>query len=345
MSRHPSRFLACVAVASIVGISAHASIEPAVRVTGAVGSCTVIMPGTETPVPVTDGKAYPYGSKIITGADSSIVISLAAGTSARLLPGSQLSLMGTMDSSKRGLQLDKGSVEVTLGDGIAEDESLETVVQPVGTISGRDCTFRVDTAVEDDLTIAFVRSLDGTPSISGPHYSIPSLPEGAKVGLMAPPDLEYIRIKNMRGDFPITVQNEKGEQQPVKTKEGHVVKAWRHAIQGSELLAITVHVTDANGVLAKSFTSTQPQQPVPGETIPEATVPPPAADQPTGGGTTKGTEPTPDDDGEGENGDDEDKDKDEERKRPDEETISRQSYSPSTVGTATVPAYTQVGQN
>ncbi len=339
MSGYPCRFLALATVVAQSSGVLLANKEPLAQLTDIAGSCSVAKPDGTTS-PAEEGVAYPYGSTITTDDDSSVVVVIASGTRAKLLPGSSLSLTGSMDSSTRGLQLHAGAVEVTLGKGIGEGETLLTSVLPAATVTGVDCTFRIDVTQEGDLTVAFVRTLEGGVTVTGPQYTVAALPKGSKLALITPPDLQFLRLKNMRGEYAITVKDRQGADKNLKTKEGHVVKIWREAVKGTDTIAVTVLVTDANGVLIDSIDSTQPQEAVPGLETPEPPAMPEITDEMVADAT-----PAPEPPAEAPAKEKGAAKESKTRKRPTESDIARGYFTPTTAGTTTVAPTTPIGLN
>jgi hypothetical protein len=340
MSRYKGCFLVIAATITFSTATLQAALEPLVRVTDLKGTCTVVKPDG-TSLTAEEGVAYPYGSVLRTGADSSMNLMIASETFARLLPSSDLSLKGSMDSLIKALQLNSGSIEVTLGDGVGPGETLVTSTLPAVSVTGAKCTFRVAATQEGNMTVAVITAVNGNMSVSGPQYDVTMLPKGAQLSIVTPPDMQFIRIKDLEGDYEVTVTDSEGAPKNIKMKEGTVLKIWREAIPDSDMIAVTVLVTDANGVLKEKITSTQ-QQSEGMAAAPDVSM--------ISANNNNGTEPSSESSSKPPKSEKQPKPerprpdkRDRNRPRPEEKMLNRENYPITTSGTTTVAPTTPIG--
>ena len=236
-------------------------LEPAFRIVQIEGECFIRRPGDAAFEPAVDGRAYPFGSRIRTGADATAVLSLAPQNTVRVLANTDLVIteVSTAREHKR-LLLDAGEVEVTLTEGFhagnnrLDVETVSSIVTPRGT------RFRVAVQIQEDLLVVIIRCLDGSLQIIGRvfPFQISELGENDWVSMITPADHSFLRMKNLRGEFEVRVPEGDNDIRDIVTATGVTLKIWQEEITDSDDIAVSIAITDSEGRLIETIVATIP---------------------------------------------------------------------------------------
>ena len=242
-----------VATLALSATLAQARFEPLVQVTGIAGEAFVTEPGAASPVPVMLDKAYPYGSTFKTADDSSVTIQFSDNNICSLLPNSTASFE---ENKKRGkvktVRISIGKVELQLSADLAKHNEQVLVLAPGVSITGIDCNFRVDAAADGEHRVVVIRAIRGSATVNGDYLAVRPLPEAGSMSFYSSSDMSYLRVVNIKGEFPVVVRDDSGEERFVDTIAGSVVKVWRRPVPESSQVMVAVMLTNAKGV-AVSF--------------------------------------------------------------------------------------------
>jgi hypothetical protein len=205
--------------------------EPALRAQELVGNVMVQRPGGSDFEPIEEGMTYAYGSRFRTGVDSSVTLVLSFRNTVRVMAGSDILFSeGRQDRALKIVRVESGEVEAKLessfrdGGNILQIEAGNTVTQLVGT----HC--RVGSRTEQDLRIVIVRVLSGIVRTLGENFDIKELKTDQWVSIMSPQDESFLNVKNLRGNFVVTIKDEDKSDLSLPTEEGSIVKIWQRVV-------------------------------------------------------------------------------------------------------------------
>ncbi|MBN2300941.1 MAG: hypothetical protein JXN60_00360 [Lentisphaerae bacterium] len=257
------RFAFCISLVVLMmclaGISASAAgFDPLFRILQIEGICTVQKPGETQEVNALEDYAYPYGTRVKTGRNSSAVIRLSQGNDCRILAKADLAITEDVKNPKiKVIKLDAGKVDITLdeefdksGDGL----NVETASAICGAIG---CKFSVDARMVQDLQVVVILCIKGKISIFGPHFKVPFITTDQGITVSSPRDRSFTRVKNVKGSYSIDVIGSDGEPKTIDIKMGSVIKIWRRKSEDGKLVIISTLVADETGALVEIITATE----------------------------------------------------------------------------------------
>jgi hypothetical protein len=240
-----------------IGTNAFAGFEPLFRVLKITGECSLKRPKELNFAPAEESKAYPYGTKLRTGMQSSLVVVFSEGNICRVLANADLTISeGPSNKKLKIIRLNEGEVEVELKETFHSDGNALNVETATAICGAIGCKFRVQSTTEDALRIILVRCIEGMIRIHGDNFSAAELDEGDWLSLLSPPDLSFLRLKTERGEFEITIKDEDGEDNNVPTEAGTVLKIWQREVPGTRQLVVVAELTGPDGKLISTFTFT-----------------------------------------------------------------------------------------
>lgn len=247
-------FLACV-----LGVAVEAvPFDPLFRVVQIEGTCSIQQPGAAELAAAVEGKAYPYGSRLRTGRNSSAIIRFSQGNDCRVLARADLQITkDTSDPKLKIIKLDTGKIEITLDDDFEQSGdglNVETASAICGAIG---CEFSVDARTVHDLKVVVVLIKDGTIRVFGPHFKIPIIGKDQGVTVSSPRDMSFTRIKNVKGTYDIEIIGSDGEPKTVETQAGTVIKIWRRKSDDGKLLIVSILIAGRGGELEQIHTHTE----------------------------------------------------------------------------------------
>ncbi len=254
--------VALIAAFSAIAASA-VTLDPVFRLTQIQGACQVRRPDDSAFSPAEDGRAYPYGTRIRTGADSTAVIVMAEENTCRILANANLVLTEAETRTHKRLLLDAGEVEIRLTEGFHTNgnkldvETATSIATPEGT------HFRVAVQFQEDLLVVIIRCLDGSLRVYGRVFGflIETLARDQWVSLISPSDHSFLRLKNLKGTYRVRIPEGDGLERVIETTEGVTLKIWQQEIPDSDMIAVSVAITDKDGRLLETVVATIPRGP------------------------------------------------------------------------------------
>jgi len=249
-------FILC-SVTAMVGSVAQAGFEPLFQVAEISGDCRLQRPTEDALSPAEQSKAYPFGTKIVTGKNSSLVVSFSEGNTCRILANADLSIDESLiDSKLKIVRLNNGEVEIELKEDFHKGGyalNVETATAVCGAIG---CKFRVASKAEEDLRVIIIRVIEGMIRVHGDNFSAATLTKDDWLSLLSPSDRSFLRLKTMKGEFDITIKDKDLQDKNIPTKEGTVLKIWQRTVPGTKQHVVTVVITAPDGQLKETFTVT-----------------------------------------------------------------------------------------
>ncbi len=255
-----SKWLSLIVVCSAVvalSATAFAEFEPLFQVIEITGDCSLQRPTEKSFSPAESSKAYPYGTKIITGKRSSLIISFSEGNICRILADANVSVDQDKQNEKlKIIRLNNGEVEVELKEDFHEDGDQLNVETATATCSAIGCKFRVASKAEEDLQVIIIRVIEGSIRVFGENFDAALLDESDWLSLLSPSDRSFLRLKTMKGEFDVTIKDEDAQDKAIPTVEGTVLKIWQRFVPETGQRVVTVVLTDADGTLVETYTVT-----------------------------------------------------------------------------------------
>ncbi len=244
-------------VVTAIGANAFASFEPLFQVIKVTGECSLKIPKGNDFVPAEESKAYPYGTKVRTGMRSSLVIVFSEGNVCRVLANADLTMSESTTNKKlKIIRLNEGEVEVELLEDFHSDGNALNVETATAICGAIGCKFRVASKTEEQLRIIIIRCIEGMIRVNGENFSAAELDEGDWLSLLTPPDLSFLRLKTMQGEFEITIKDENLGDRNLPTEEGTVLKIWQRRIPGTGQRVVVAELTGPDGKLIATVTAT-----------------------------------------------------------------------------------------
>jgi len=241
----------------IIGTSAFADFEPLFQIVQITGECSVQRPDDSGFVPAEESKAYPYGTRVKTGKRSSLVIVLSEGNMCRVLANADLEMdEGVTNRKLKIIRLQEGEVEVELLEDFHTNGNALNVETATAICGAIGCHFRVASKVEEELRIIIVRVIEGMIRMHGENFATTTLDQNDWMSLLSPPDRSFLRIKNMKGEYPLEINDEDLQKKVIPTVEGAVLKIWQRHVPGTLQRVVTAVLTGPDGQLIETVTVT-----------------------------------------------------------------------------------------
>ena len=240
------------------GTSAFAKFEQLFQVTEINGKCNLKRPKEKKFSPAVQNKAYPFGTKITTDSDSSLVISFSAGNTCRILPMSSATVdQSATDDKQKIVRLGNGEVELHLKENFHKGGYGLSVQTATAVFDAIGCEFRVASKLtEENLRVIIARVLDGSIKVYGDNFSASQLDKDDWVSLLSPADRSFLRLKTVKGKFDVTIKDENHEDKQIPTEEGTVLKIWQREVPGTGQHVVTIVLTSPKGELVETYTVT-----------------------------------------------------------------------------------------
>jgi hypothetical protein len=272
------------------GITSATPFDPLFLVSRVNGECMVATPDSGDFIPVTEGKAYPYGTKVKTGNDSTAIIKLSEGNECHLSANVSLGTGRDAKNEKHSIvKLEQGKIEVMLEQGFGDNNkfSVETASAVCEAIA---CRFTVEARRDNqlDLNIGLFTCGEGQIKVFGPNFEIPSLVKDASISVSGTSDKLFTRVKNLRATINIAYKDSDGQDKTVELKQNSTAKITRRVSEGN--LHVTTIITKPDGTMEEASThsedlstmETSEQTPMPTtEEVTTTTMPAGAAGEPT----------------------------------------------------------------
>jgi len=232
-------------------------LEPVLRARDVSGTVTVQRADHTSFEPIEEGFAYAYGSRFVAAAESSVTLEMAAGHTVRVLANTEIVFTeGSENPRIKTVRLIRGEVEASLGQKfhqgghVLQIEAANALTQAVGT------RYRVASRYEQDLQIVIIRVLAGVVRVLGENFEVAELQADQWLSLLSPPDESFLRLKNMRGAFDITVKDEEKENRRLPTEEGSVLKIWQRVVTETGERVVTAVFSDPDGQMVETVSVT-----------------------------------------------------------------------------------------
>ncbi len=223
-------------------------LEPVLRAHEVTGDVTVRRAGADRFEDIQEGRTYPYGSRFRAAAESSVRLAMSEESSVRVLANTEILFAeGSRDASVKTVHLSRGEVEARLGPNFMEGGNVLYVEAANIVSQARGSRYRVAARYDDDLHIVIVRVLEGVIRVLGENFEISELGEEQWVSILSPPDESFLRLKNMRGEYEITVIDEDHSPRIIATEEGSVVKIWQRLVVETGERVVTAVFSDPDG--------------------------------------------------------------------------------------------------
>ena len=238
--------------------TAHAErLEPVLRAWDVRGTVMVQRGGHGSFEEMKEGRTYPYGSRFRTSAESSVRLAMSEESSVRLLQNAEILFAeNRRDTSKKRVILRGGEIEANLGPNFPSGnnelyvEAANFFVKAVGS------TYRVALATEADLNILIIRVFAGLVRVMGANFEVAELQADQWVSLLAPSDESFTRLKNLRGEFEVTVIDADKQQRLLSTEEGTVLKIWQRIVPETGERVVQVVLTDPQERMVETISVT-----------------------------------------------------------------------------------------
>lgn len=252
-----------VAVSVFFLIASYSSVEagkfdPLFKVINVVGDCKVSSSEGGSFAAVVENKAYPYGSHIKTGRNSSIIIVLSEGNEVQVLGNADLVMNeDTQDKKLKIIKLNEGQIEVNLEHEFSENNGLnvETATAICAAIA---CKFSIDVRTQDDMKVCIFGTKEGKVKLIGKHFTIPELDADDWVTLYSSFDREFLRLKVMKGGLSIELKDSSGNAQVIPLKLNSTIKIWSRRADVGNNVVVTILITSPDGKVEHTFTYTEP---------------------------------------------------------------------------------------
>ena len=127
-----------------ISTTAFAGFEPLFRVIKVTGECSLKRPKEREFSPAPESKAYPYGTKVRTGMQSSLVVIFSEGNICRVLANTHLTMSeGAGNKKLKVVRLNEGEVEVELKEDFHSDGNALNVETSTAICGAIGCKFNV----------------------------------------------------------------------------------------------------------------------------------------------------------------------------------------------------------
>jgi len=258
MKKNACCFSAFVCALFLLGTAVFAApFDPLFKIVKVTGDCAVRAPDSEDFSPAEEGKAYPYGTKMRTGRNSSAIIAFSDGNQCRVLARASLAITEKEeDASFKLIKLEQGKISLTLQEDYHETNELnvETATAICGAI-GSD--YDVTVTIQDGLIVVYVTCSDGSIWASGADFRIPLMLVGDSLTITGSRDGTFVRLKVVDGEFRIHFRNADGEEETVDIKAGYVVKIWSTVSPDGTKIVVTILIISPNEEVIKTILTTK----------------------------------------------------------------------------------------
>lgn len=232
------------------------------------GDCRVMLPSSNEYVEAIKGKAYPFGTKVKCGQDSSAIILFTENDMVRMMADTDATIT-LSNGFSRVVGLEKGLVVTRIGANTTN--GLVTISTPMGICSSiaGNCKVKLDEIPATKTEPATRRVELCAEAVShmkfvSDHYIIPSIKNGFGAMVSSTLDGYYTTITDLLGDYtifvntgldpdPAGVLEENQELQAIKMSAKSVLKLWRVFAPIGGRPIVSVFVTNPSGKGRESF--------------------------------------------------------------------------------------------
>ena len=254
------RILGLVLVTGLmVAASATAAFEPLFQVTGIKGTVTVKKPKQADFSPAEEGKAYPYGTEVMTGRRAGASLVLSGDSSCTLKGGTCVDLSegkGKAGKKTKTLTLKTGEVDVDVAPGYDKNGDKLNVKTASAICKAGGGKLNVRSKMQGRFRSILISVKEGTASVNGEHFDIKKLVSGDQVSLLGPLDRSFLRLKDLSGDYEITILDENRNPKVIAAVEGTVLKIWQRKVPETGEIVVTTFIVK-DGTVDESVTVTR----------------------------------------------------------------------------------------
>jgi len=240
----------------VASLDAHAErLEPVLRARDVRGTVTVQRGGRGRFEPIEEGLTYPYGSNFRTSAESSVRLAMSEESHIRLLQDTEVTVSeNTRNPQVKRVVLRSGEVEAQLGSNFHAGDNILYVEGANSYVKAMGSTYRVALVTESDLHVLVVRVFAGLVRVMSENFEITELGANDWVSILSPPDGSFARLRNLQGEFDVTVIDEDKEQRLLSTEKDTVLKIWQRIVPDTGERIVQFSLSDPNEELVEEIT-------------------------------------------------------------------------------------------
>ena len=250
------------ALAAWVVSSTALAFEPLFYVSEVKGTCRILLPDAQSPVPVEASRAYLYGSRLETGPDGEITLRVAERNECVIKTNSVATLTEDRQNPHwKSVKLETGRVDVRLESKFNEKNQNRLTVETAAcvgepTIGGEYSV--TSHAGGDMVTCDFITVKGEMKLYDNLLFEMPAIKADNRVEVGISTDKQYTRLRVLKGSLLVDlkgVTEADGSPKVVKTQTDSILKLWRKSTpQG--IWSVTTLVVTPKGGLAESFSYT-----------------------------------------------------------------------------------------
>jgi hypothetical protein len=226
--------------------------EPLIRIVNVQGACEVNNPDIGKYEPIVNNKAYPLGSTVRTGPNSSALLVFSTQESIQILEKSEIKFSAAEKTAQgRLIRLVAGTIKTNLRDNLPEGSfTLTTANALCKNLAGRG---EFSLTVDGTLETFQAAIITGIAQIEGAQYHLPALRAANTVNIQTSADHLLSRLTSVSGDFNILLDN--GTETPVSygMSPKAVVKIWRENAPVGGRAIISTLVVSPTGMARHRF--------------------------------------------------------------------------------------------
>jgi hypothetical protein len=240
-----SRFLLLVAAVCVAASLASAvPFEPVFRLLQVNGDVSVKTPDAGRFSAAEEGKAYPYGTSVRTGAGAAVIVMYAENNSARVGPSANLSVEST------SILLEGGKIEIVLEEG--NELAVATPCSSVQSVGG---AFSAEVKAEAELLVTVFAAQRGALTVMSDMFQCPAITEGV-LSVSCAQDGSFVRLKNVKGKFAVIFKDDTNTARTVDMDVDAVLKIWRRGADESDAIVVTILIVAPDGSLTEAINYT-----------------------------------------------------------------------------------------
>ena len=236
---------------------AERAFEPLFQLMVKSGECHVRLPGNQQLILAKNGKAYPFGTRIITGEKSEVTAFLSASDQINVSASTTLEIIQP-EEKLRKVFLVEGKIKTYLADEVVgEGEQLSNrfiVESAAATCDKIIGTVRYEVKIISDTTSMTVKSETGDTRITGPQFVMPTLGNNTEVQIVSARDDSVTTLRCTDGDCIFDLERGSDDPLSIKVRSSVISHIWRTRTKTSNRLVVAVQVAKANGETMHLYT-------------------------------------------------------------------------------------------
>jgi len=246
---------------TVVGVlyaeTSAAPFDPLFVVSKITGTCQVMEPGMNQMVLAEEGKAYPLGTELVTGARSGCTVIFSTANECAIGEETRLVVAEGSDPRQRIINLEDGKVEITLEENFQAANALEVVTHCCAASALKGGGFSVQVKNEEDLQAVLVAARGGEVKVVGPRFEIANLREDQAVSVSCSQDRSFTRVKCVNGNISAAVLRE-AEAEPaiIAMVPGYVIKILQKLSEPEGALVVTILAVAPDGTVDQAVSYT-----------------------------------------------------------------------------------------